>query len=140
VTLVDTNVLIDVVSDNPVWRSWSLEHLEERSASGRLLINEVVYAELALGFDTEEELDEAVLDLNVFLVWSPKSALFLAGHAFQRYRHSGGARIGVLPDMFIGAHAQVARLPILTRDARRYRTYFPEVELITPLSSKGRGT
>jgi predicted nucleic acid-binding protein len=132
VTLVDTNVLIDVLSNNPVWRPWSLERLEARSASGRLLINEVVYAELSLGFDTEEELDEAVLDLNVFLVWSPKPALFLAGQAFDRYRRAGGARIGVLPDMFIGAHAQVARLPILTRDVGRYRTYFPDVELITP--------
>jgi predicted nucleic acid-binding protein len=132
VTLVDTNVLIDVLSNNPVWRPWSLERLEARSASGRLLINEVVYAELSLGFDTEEELDKAVLDLNVFLVWSPKSALFLAGQAFDRYRRAGGARIGVLPDMFIGAHAQVARLPILTRDVGRYRTYFPDVELITP--------
>jgi predicted nucleic acid-binding protein len=132
VTLVDTNVLIDVLSNNPVWRLWSLERLETRSASGRLLINEVVYAELSLGFDTEEELDSAILELNVFLVWSPKSALFLAGQAFDRYRRAGGARIGVLPDMFIGAHAQVARLPILTRDVRRYRTYFPEVELITP--------
>jgi predicted nucleic acid-binding protein len=132
VTLVDTNVLIDVLSNNPVWRLWSLERLETRSASGRLLINEVVYAELSLGFDTEEELDSAILELNVFLVWSPKSALFLAGQAFDQYRRAGGARIGVLPDMFIGAHAQVARLPILTRDVRRYRTYFPEVELITP--------
>jgi predicted nucleic acid-binding protein len=133
VILVDTNVLIDVLSDNPVWRPWSLGRLEACSASGRLLINEVVYAELSLGFDTEEELDEAILDLNVFLVWSPKSALFLAGQAFERYRRADGARIGVLPDMFIGAHAQVARLPILTRDVRRYRTYFPEVQLITPL-------
>jgi predicted nucleic acid-binding protein len=138
VTLVDTNVLIDVLSNNPVWRSWSLERLEARSASGRLLINEVVYAELSLGFDTEEDLDKAILELNVFLVWSPKSALFLAGQASERYRRTDGARIGVLPDMFIGAHAQVARLPILTRDVRRYRTYFPEVELITPPTSKDR--
>ena len=131
-TLVDTNVLIDVLSNNPVWRSWSLDRLEARSASGRMLINEVVYAELSLGFDSEEELDKAMLDLNVVLVWSPKSALFLAGQAFQRYRLAGGPRLGVLPDMFIGAHAQVARLPILTRDVRRYRTYFPDVELISP--------
>jgi predicted nucleic acid-binding protein len=132
VTLVDTNVLIDILSDNPTWRRWSRERLEARSASGRLLINEVVYAELSLGFGTEEDLDKAILELNVFLVWSPKSALFLAGQAFNRYRRAGGARIGVLPDMFIGAHAQVTRLPILTRDVRRYRTYFPEVQLITP--------
>jgi predicted nucleic acid-binding protein len=132
VTLVDTNVLIDILSDDPNWRFWSRDRLKERSASGPLLINEVVYAELSLGFATEDELDNAILELNVFLEWSPKSALFLAGQAFERYRRAGGARTGVLPDLFIGAHAQAARLPILTRDIRRYRTYFPAVELIAP--------
>jgi predicted nucleic acid-binding protein len=135
VTLVDTNILIDILSDDPNWRFWSWDRLKERSASGPLLINEVVYAELSLGFATEEELDNAILELNVFLEWSPKSALFLAGQAFEGYRRAGGARTGVLPDLFIGAHAQVARLPILTRDIRRYRTYFPAVELISPTLS-----
>jgi predicted nucleic acid-binding protein len=78
----------------------------------------------------EEQLDDAILELNVFLEWSPKSALFLAGQAFEGYR-----RAGVLPDLFIGAHAQVPRLPILTRDIRRYRTYFPAAELIAPTLS-----
>jgi predicted nucleic acid-binding protein len=132
VTLVDTNVLIDILSDDPNWRFWSRDRLKERSASGPLLINEVVYAELSLGFATEDELDNAILELNVFLEWSPKSALFLAGQTFEQYRRAGGARTGVLPDLFIGAHAQVARVPILTRDVRRYRTYFPAVELIAP--------
>ena len=131
-TLVDTNILIDIVSDNPNWSLWSRERLNERSASGPLLINEVVYAELSLGFATEEELDKAILELSVSLERSPKSALFLAGQAFEQYRRTGGARTGVLPDLFIGAHAQVARLPILTRDVRRYRTYFPAVKLISP--------
>ena len=82
-----------------------------------------------------EQLDDAILELNVFSEWSPKSALFLAGQAFEGYRRAGGARAGVLPDLFIGAHAQVARLPILTRDIRRYRTYFPAAELIAPTLS-----
>ncbi len=134
-TLVDTNILIDIVSDNPNWSLWSRERLNERSASGPLLINEVVYAELSLGFATEEELDKAILELSVSLERSPKSALFLAGRAFEQYRRTGGARTCVLPDLFIGAHAQVARLPILTRDVRRYRTYFPAVKLISPTLS-----
>jgi predicted nucleic acid-binding protein len=132
VTLVDTNVLIDVLSDDPTWRIWSKERLEERSDEGALLINEIVYAELSSRFAAEEQLDDAIRILNVALERSPKSALFLAGQAFDRYRRAGGTRTGVLPDLFIGAHAQVARLPILTRDIRRYRAYFPAVKLITP--------
>jgi predicted nucleic acid-binding protein len=135
VTLIDTNVLVDVLSDDPNWRSWSEDRLEERSDEGPLLINEVVYAELSLSFASEEELDAAIREFNVVLERSPKSALFLAGHVFERYRRAGGTRTGVLPDLFIGAHAQVARLPILTRDIRRYRTYFPAVELISPTLS-----
>jgi predicted nucleic acid-binding protein len=135
VTLVDTNVLIDVLSDDPNWRSWSQDRLEERSDEGPLLINEVVYAELSSRFAAEEQLDDAIWELNVVLERSPKSALFLAGQAFERYRRAGGTRTGVLPDLFIGAHAQAERLPILTRDVRRYRTYFPAVELISPALS-----
>ena len=134
-TLVDTNVLIDVLSDDPNWRSWSEDRLEERSDEGPLLINEVVYAELSLHFASEEELDAAIREFNVVLERSPKSALFLAGRAFEQYRRGGGMRTGVLPDLFIGAHAQVGRLPILTRDIRRYRAYFPVVELIAPTLS-----
>ncbi len=134
-TLVDTNVLIDILNDDPNWRSWSRDRLKERSVLGPLLINEVVYAELSLGFPTEEQLDNAIWELNVILEQSPKSALFLAGRAFEQYRRAGGARTGVLPDLFIGAHALVGRLPILTRDVRRYRTYFPTVKLISPTLS-----
>jgi predicted nucleic acid-binding protein len=132
VTLVDTNVLIDVLSNDPTWRIWSEERLDERSDEGVLLINEIVYAELSSRFAAEEQLDDAIQILNVALERAPKSALFLAGQTFDRYRRNGGTRTGVLPDLFIGAHAQVARLPILTRDVRRYRAYFPAVELITP--------
>jgi predicted nucleic acid-binding protein len=122
VTLVDTNVLLDVLSDNPNWRAWSVNRLEQRSGEGPLLINEVIYAELSSRFATEDLLDLKVSELNVTLQRMPKQALFLAGHAYER---SGGTRSGVLPDFFIGAHAQVAQWPLLTREVRRYRTYFP---------------
>jgi predicted nucleic acid-binding protein len=135
VTLVDTNVLIDIVSDDPNWRPWSRDRLKERSALGPLLINEVIYAELSVGFAAEQELDDAIQEWNVVFRRSPKSAFFLAGQAFEQYRRGGGARTGVLPDLFIGAHAQVERFPILTRDVRRYRAYFPAVELISPILS-----
>ncbi len=131
-TLVDTNILLDLLSDDPKWRAWSVNQLEQRSAQGPLFINDAIYAELASRFSTEDLLDRKVSELNVTLERMPKHALFLAGQAYERYRRNGGTRSGVLPDFFIGAHAQVARWPLLTRDVRRYRRYFPDVELITP--------
>ena len=131
-TLVDTNVLLDIFSRDADWFSWSLENLETRSTEGALVINEVIYAELSARVETESILDELIAEVGVRLDRMPKSALFQAGKAFERYRRSGGTRTGVLPDFFIGAHAQVARLPILTRDIARYRTYFPNVGLIAP--------
>ncbi len=131
-TLVDTNILLDVLSDDPNWRAWSADRLEQRSRQGPLFINDVVYAELSSRFSTEDLLDRKVSELNVTLQRMPKHALFLAGHAYERYRRTGGTRSGVLPDFFIGAHAQVARWSLFTRDVRRYRTYFPDVELIAP--------
>jgi predicted nucleic acid-binding protein len=132
VTLVDTNVLVDVLSDDPNWRTWSRDRLDECSAQGPLLINDIVYAELSARFAEEELLDEAISEMNLVLHRLPKPALFLAGRAFERYRRSGGTRTGVLPDFFIGAHAQAMEWPLLTRDVGRYRTYFPGVELIVP--------
>ena len=131
-TLVDTNVVIDVLSKNPTWLSWAVEQLERARASGQLWINEVVYAELAVHTETEADLNFVLSQLNVRLERTPVQALFNAGRAFRRYRRAGGPRTSVLPDFFIGAHAQVSGLQLLTRDPRRYRTYFPEVELITP--------
>jgi predicted nucleic acid-binding protein len=132
VTLVDTNVLLDVLTNDPTWLPWSVSNLRIRANSGPLLINEVIYAEMAGHVSTESELDAAVDELQVRLERTPKSALFLAGEIFRRYRRAGGVRTGVLADFFIGAQAQVIKSPILTRDVRRYRTYFPEVKLITP--------
>jgi hypothetical protein len=134
VTLVDTNVLLDVLTNDPTWLPWSVSNLRIRANSGSLLINEVIYAEMAGHVSTESELDAAVDELQVRLERTPKSALFLAGEIFRRYRRAGGVRTGVLADFFIGAHAQVIKSPILTRDVRRYRTYFPEVKLITPVN------
>jgi len=131
-TLVDTNVLLDVLTNDIHWLSWSVASLRAQSTKGPLFINEVVYAEMAGHVSNEAELDASVQTFEVRLDRAPKSALFLAGETFRRYRRMGGTRTGVLADFFIGAHAQVLGCPVLTRDVRRYRTYFPDVELITP--------
>src|SRR5262245_56515907 len=123
-TLVETNVLADVLSNDPVWLDWSIEALAQRAALGPLITNEIVYAELSVRMESEDDLARALKSLHVELVRTPTQALFIAGKTFQRYRAAGGVRTGVLPDFFIGAHAQIARMPILTRDIARYRTYF----------------
>lgn len=131
-TFVDTNVLLDLVTDDPNWADWSVAQLEAASLDGPLLINDAVYAELAVRYIRIEDL-EAFLDAaGLEMAPMPRAALFLAGKVFTQYRRSGGSRTGVLPDFFIGAHAAVARLPLLTRDVGRYRTYFPSLRLITP--------
>lgn len=108
--------------------------LDEGSVNGSLAINPVIYSELAVGYATIEQLDEFVDEAGLRVLDVPRSALFLASKAFLAYRRSGGTRTGVLPDFFIGAHAVVLEIPVLTRDVRRYRTYFPSVELISPAS------
>jgi predicted nucleic acid-binding protein len=132
VTLVDTNVLVDILSADSAWLDWSQRALEARSVLGALVINEVVYAEMSGHMQSEPALKEALNAMVVELHRTPTEALFLAGKAFRRYRETGGLRTGVLPDFFIGAHALVSGMPLLTRDLRRYHTYFPEVTLITP--------
>jgi predicted nucleic acid-binding protein len=132
VTLVDTNVVLDILVNDPVWRSWSVENLDRQSSQGPLLITDTVYAELSVRFSEEAAVDLAIADLGLIVERIPKTALFVAGRVFQRYRNVGGSRPNLLPDFFIGAHAHIAGLPILTRDTRRYRTYFPHVELIAP--------
>lgn len=131
-TLVDTNVLLDVVTNDRAWADWSIERLETASLVGPLLINDVIYAELAVRYERVEDLDAFVDEAGLVVAALPRAALFLAGKVFTRYRRSGGSRTGVLPDFFIGAHAAVQQLPVLTRDVSRYRTYFPTVELISP--------
>ncbi|MGE0876152.1 MAG: type II toxin-antitoxin system VapC family toxin [Burkholderiales bacterium] len=130
--LVDTNVILDVVGEDPEWADWSQGQLDAASLRYRLAINPVIYAELSISWRRIEEL-EAMLAKGGFRVEPiPREALFLAGKAFLNYRKRTGVKTGVLPDFFIGAHAAVAGVPLLTRDTRRYRTYFPGLELIAP--------
>ena len=131
-TLVDTNVLLDILTADPVWADWSSAALDTAATRGRVWINDVVYAELAVRIDTVEALDAILDEAGLDLAPMPRPALFLAAKAFLNYRTAGGVRTGVLPDFFIGAHAAIAGWSLLTRDAVRYRTYFPSVDLITP--------
>ncbi len=130
--LVDSNVLLDVLEDDPTWAEWSLRQLRAQSQAHDLAINPVIYAELSPAFDSVQALNSAVEGMGLMVQELPRSALFLAGRAFLKYRHEGGNKSNVLPDFFIGAHAAVQGWDILTRDARRYRSYFPTIILITP--------
>ncbi|MEW6647007.1 MAG: type II toxin-antitoxin system VapC family toxin [Pseudomonadota bacterium] len=130
--LVDTNVLVDVLEDEPGWADWSINQLRAQSKVHRLAINPIIYAELSLTFSTVEALDQAINDLRLTMIELPRPALFLAGKAFVRYRRQGGTKGNVLADFFIGAHAAVSDYPLLTRDTGRYASYFPSVRLITP--------
>jgi predicted nucleic acid-binding protein len=130
--LVDSSVLLDIVTDDPYWFAWSSEALATRAEQAPLYINVVIYTEVSMGFARIEEV-EAALPLDQFRrLPVPWEAGFLAGKAFVTYRQRGGTRTLPLPNFFIGAHALVAELALLTRDPRRVRTYFPQVHLITP--------
>nr|WP_210313556.1 type II toxin-antitoxin system VapC family toxin [Rhodopseudomonas rhenobacensis] len=130
--MVDTNVLIDILTADQGWRSWSATAIEKQSQRGPVVINEIVYAELSDRYSSQQHLDGVVEGLQLQFEWLPKAALYLAGQTFRNYRRAGGPRSSILADFFIGAHAVAAGLPILTRDIRRYRSYFPDVELIAP--------
>lgn len=130
--LVDTNVLIDVLEDDPEWADWSIAQLRAQSKVHRLAINPIIYAELSLTFSRVEALDDTIESIGLTLLELPRPALFLAGKAFAQYRKQGGKANNVLADFFIGAHAAVLGSPLLTRDARRYQSYFPSVRLIAP--------
>lgn len=135
-TLVDTNVLLDLVTDDPQFADWSIAQLEAASLVGPLLINDVIYAELSVRYDSKEQLDAFISGIGLKREPIPDAALFLAGKVFRKYRKAGGMRSGVLPDFFIGAHAAVRGLPLLTRDLGRYRSYYPTVEVIVPVKGK----
>lgn len=130
--IVDTNVLIDVLVDDPAWADWSVRQLRAQAQVHELIINPVIYAELTLLFDSVAATDDALDSMGVVLEELPRPALFLAGRAHLQYRQRGGTRSNVLADFFIGAHAAVTGCDILTRDDRRYKQYFPTVALITP--------
>ena len=130
--LIDTNVLLDIVTNHPQWADWSQRQLEATALKDQLAINAVVYAELSIGFRRIEEVEAVLRKTQIVIEEIPREALFLAGKAFQRYKARGGTRTGVLPDFFIGAHATVLGIPLLTRDARRYSDYFPKLEVLAP--------
>jgi len=130
--LVDSNVLLDVATGDPVWGTWSGSTLERTADHAVLVINPLVYAEVSIGFETIEDLESA-LPADVYRREDlPYEAAFLAGKSFLAYRREGGTKRSPLPDFYIGAHAAVAGYRLLTRDATRYRTYFPKLQLIAP--------
>ena len=132
--IVDSNVLLDVVTDDPTWAAWSSQSLERAADEAILVINALIYAEVSVGFDSIEALEETLPPHLYRREPLPYEAAFLAGKAFLLYREAGGARRSPLPDFYIGAHAAVAGYRLLTRDATRYRTYFPTLELIAPVN------
>jgi len=130
--LVDSNVLLDIATNDPNWADWSADQLSSCADQGALIINPIIYAEVSVGFKRIEEV-ESFLDPKMFLRHPlPYDAGFLAGKAFLAYRRRGGTKTSVLPDFYIGAHAAVSELTLLTRDTARYRTAYPSLALIAP--------
>lgn len=131
-TLVDSCVLIDVLADDPVWADWSLDQLERCAALGPLLINPLILAEISPRFERASDLEVALAGLPLVKAALPWDAAFLAGQAFKIYRQSQGLKTSPMPDFYIGAHALVGQLQLLTRDGARYRSYFPTLALVAP--------
>ena len=132
IVLVDSNVILDVLTEDARWLAWSAEALAHAAERDILVINPIIYAEVSVRFERIEELEEALPDSLFRREPLPWEAGFLAGKCFRSYRRQGGARRSPLPDFFIGAHAAVRAMTLLTRDATRYRTYFPTLALIAP--------
>ena len=130
--LVDSSVLLDIFTDDPIWKPWSVTALRDVRAAGFAGINPLIYAEISLAFDSASELDRELHTLLLDRLQLPFGAGFGAGRAFLKYRRAGGARSSPMPDFYIGAHAALEGLTLLTRDTRRYRTYFPSIKLISP--------
>jgi predicted nucleic acid-binding protein len=130
--LIDTNVIIDAADPDSEWYAWSAAQLMWATDNGQAYINPIIYAELSGYADSEAQIESILSDMLLERADLPWKAAFLAGRAFVAYRRNGGIRSAPLPDFYIGAHAQVAGLALLTRDAKRYRSYFPEVRLIAP--------
>jgi hypothetical protein len=130
--LVDSSVLLDVLTDDPRWSPWSTQALAEQAERDVLAINPIIYAEVSMGFVRIEDLDAALPPPTFQRLALPWEAAFLAGKCFLAYRRRGGLRASPLPDFYIGAHASVSGMTLLTRDPGRYRTYFPKLHLIAP--------
>lgn len=131
-TLVDSNVLLDIMTEDPVWQEWSITALSEAAETGPLYINPVIYSEVSVRFSTIEALEDALPHEDYRRESIPWAAAFLAGKAFLDYRRNQGTKATTLPDFFIGAHAAITDRQLLTRDVSRYRTYFPTVPLLAP--------
>lgn len=130
--LVDSNVILDVVTEDATWFEWSSGRLARLAEDHVLVINPIVYSEVSVGFERIEDVDSA-LPADFFRREAlPWEAAFLAAKCFLRYRRAGGRKRSPLPDFYVGAHAAVRGLPLLTRDARRYRSYFPRLTLVAP--------
>lgn len=136
--VVDTNVIIDIAEADPIWKPWSLARLSMALASGPALVCDVVFAKLCSQYSSVDEVETVLATLSLTMQPLRKSALFRAAQAFAAYRRNGGTKDNVLPDFFIGAQAVDLELPLLTRDVRRYRAYFPQLELIAPDSPELR--
>ncbi|MCP4085923.1 MAG: PIN domain-containing protein [Actinomycetia bacterium] len=131
-TLVDSNVLLDIMTEDPVWQEWSITALAEAAETGPLHINPVIYSEVSIRFSTIEALEDALPHEDCRREAIPWAAAFLAGKAFLNHRRNQGTKTTTLRDFFIGAHAAIAELQLLTRDVSRYHTYFPTVPLLAP--------
>ena len=130
--MVDSNVILDVVTEDPKWYDWSAGQLEKLAESHTLVINPIIYSEVSIGFDRIEDLDQALPPDFFRRDPLPWEAGFLAGKCFVKYRRSGGKRHSPLPDFYIGAHAAIQGIALLTRDTNRYKTWFPKLTLISP--------
>lgn len=131
-TLVDSNVILDVLTEDAEWGDWSATMLADAARSGPLAINPIIYAEVSVRFERIEDLDDALPESYYRRLSLPFEAGFLTGQCFLKYRKRGGVRLTPMPDFYIGAHAALAGLTLLTRDARRYRAYFPSLRIIAP--------
>ena len=131
-TLVDSNVLLDVITEDETWLEWSSTALADAADDGPVFINPIIYAEVSVRFSRIEDVEEALPPSDYRRLTVPWESAFLAGKAFLDYRRNKGIRSSTLPDFFIGAHAAVSELRLLTRDATPYRTYFPAVQLTSP--------
>lgn len=129
---IDSCVLLDLFTNDPHWASWSESTLERYAQTNTLYINSIVYTEVSIGFDKIEEVESAISSLGIKVLELPREALFLTGKAFIKYRRNKGTKKSPLPDFFIGAHASVSEFSLITRDLSKFRTYFPQVQLIYP--------
>ncbi|WP_320044325.1 PIN domain-containing protein [uncultured Desulfobacter sp.] len=129
---IDSCVLLDLFTNDPKWGNWSEDVLSQYSQTNTLFINSIVYTEISIGFNRIEEVEDAIEQVGVKVLEIPREALFLAGKTFLDYRRNKGAKSSTLPDFFIGAHATVSSLDLVTRGIAKYRTYFPNIKLICP--------